>query len=119
MYICFSAMKEWFQHFRKFIGLDGCFLKGPHRGQILCSKGVDANNGLYPLGCALVEGESIGFLYWFSKLLFTDMGIDGDGEGWTIMSDKMKGILDVVKDLKPKAEHMICVRHMELTWRER
>lgn len=34
------------------------------------------------------------------------------GAAYVFMSDKQKGLLGVVKDLLPKAEHRHCVRHM-------
>ncbi|XP_059303689.1 uncharacterized protein LOC132055743 [Lycium ferocissimum] len=34
-YICFGALKQSFMHVRKCIGIDGCFLKGISRGQLL------------------------------------------------------------------------------------
>ncbi|XP_071688226.1 uncharacterized protein [Rutidosis leptorrhynchoides] len=41
---------------RKVIGLDGCFLKGIAIGQLLSALGKDANNQVYPLAWAVVDG---------------------------------------------------------------
>ena len=47
MYCCLGPLKEGFKKgCRPFIGLDGCFLKGPFPGQLLCAVGIDANNGM-------------------------------------------------------------------------
>ncbi|KAG5581321.1 hypothetical protein H5410_051948, partial [Solanum commersonii] len=50
MYICFKAMKLGFKSgLRPLIGLDGTFLKGKTKGQVLCAVGQDSNNSSYPL----------------------------------------------------------------------
>jgi len=43
-YICFDPLKKAFQNCRKCIGLDGCFLKGVCRGQLLVVVAKDGNN---------------------------------------------------------------------------
>ena len=50
IYFCFAALKEGFKvGCRKMIGLDGCFLKGLVKGEILTAVGRDANNQMYPI----------------------------------------------------------------------
>lgn len=45
LYICFNALKQGFLNgCRKIIGLDGCFLKGYVKGELLTAIGRDANN---------------------------------------------------------------------------
>jgi hypothetical protein len=39
------------------IGVDGCFLKGPFKGQLLSAVGRDGNNNMYPIAFAIVEAE--------------------------------------------------------------
>ncbi|TQD99513.1 hypothetical protein C1H46_014849 [Malus baccata] len=59
MYICFHACKIGFnQGCRPVIGLDGCFVKGQHPGQILAAVGIDGNNGMFPIAYAVVEIEN-------------------------------------------------------------
>ena len=48
-YICFDPLKKAFQNYRKFIGLDGCFLKGVCRGQLSVAVARDGNNKMLPL----------------------------------------------------------------------
>lgn len=53
MYVCLVGLKKGFlEGCRKVIGLGGCFLKG------LFAVGVDANNGMWPVAYAVVEGEN-------------------------------------------------------------
>ncbi|XP_060178275.1 uncharacterized protein LOC132608233 [Lycium barbarum] len=57
-YICFDAMKKsYLAGCRKCIGLDGCFLKGISKGQLLVAVCKDGNNQMMPLAWAVVEVE--------------------------------------------------------------
>ncbi|KAL8545875.1 hypothetical protein ACS0TY_005841 [Phlomoides rotata] len=59
MYVCFQAMKIGFRSgCRPFIGIDGCWLKGPHGGILLSAVGVDPGNSIYPIAYAVVSAEN-------------------------------------------------------------
>nr|XP_016487881.1 PREDICTED: uncharacterized protein LOC107807940 [Nicotiana tabacum] len=59
MYICFQALKMGFKRgLRLFIGLDGTFLKGKAKGQLLVAVGQDSQNHFYPLAWAVVDKET-------------------------------------------------------------
>ena len=47
------------------ICIDGIFLTGRYKGQILTAIGVDCNNQIVPLAFAFVENENIDSWYWF------------------------------------------------------
>nr|KAJ0200676.1 hypothetical protein LSAT_V11C600320910 [Lactuca sativa] len=48
-YVCFNALKKgWKERCRNIIGLDGWFLKGICKGELLYAVGSDANNGICP-----------------------------------------------------------------------
>jgi hypothetical protein len=56
LYLSLATMKRGFlAGCRPIIGLDGYFLKGPHKGQLLATISRDANNQMYPLAFAVVE----------------------------------------------------------------
>jgi hypothetical protein len=58
LYLSLAAMKRGFlAGCRPIIGLDACFLKGPHKGQLLATISRDANNQMYSLAFAVVEAE--------------------------------------------------------------
>ncbi|KAM3397880.1 hypothetical protein P3S68_001394 [Capsicum galapagoense] len=57
-YICFDALKKAWVQCMKCIGLDGCFLKGICKGQLLVVVAKDGNNQMVPLSCAVVEKEN-------------------------------------------------------------
>nr|XP_016514280.1 PREDICTED: uncharacterized protein LOC107831069 [Nicotiana tabacum] len=56
MYICFNALKmDWKDGLRLFIGLDGTFLMGRYKGQLLVAIGQDNMNHFYPLAWVVVD----------------------------------------------------------------
>ncbi|KAK8613007.1 hypothetical protein V6N13_104330 [Hibiscus sabdariffa] len=69
LYVCFSALKEGFKKYcRPVISLDGCFLKGPFKGEILSIVGRDSNNQIFPIAWAMVEGLLEEVSLWLSNV---------------------------------------------------
>lgn len=92
-YVCFKAIKDgWARGCRRVIGLDGCFLKGQCKGELLTAIGRDGNNQVYPLAWAVVNVENKRNWHWFLQLLVDDLVL-GDGDGLTIISDQHKVII--------------------------
>ncbi|KAL0288837.1 UNVERIFIED_CONTAM: hypothetical protein Scaly_2718600 [Sesamum calycinum] len=109
MYVCFGGLKEGFlDGCRPFIGLDGCFLKGMHKGQLLSAIGRDGNDNIYPIAMAYVEIEKYDSWEWFLNLLLRDIG-SHDERGWAFISDRQKGLIEAVTQLAPRAEHRFCL----------
>ncbi|KAF5806692.1 putative MULE transposase domain-containing protein [Helianthus annuus] len=112
IYICLATLKEGFKALgRELLGLDGAFMKGPFPGQMLTAVGVDNNNGIYPVAYAIVESENLSSWTWFLELLASDLDL-GINSNFTFISDRQKGILQVVTRLFPCAEHIYCLRHI-------
>ncbi|KAL0303113.1 UNVERIFIED_CONTAM: hypothetical protein Sradi_6179400 [Sesamum radiatum] len=112
MYCCFGGLKKGFlDRCRPFIGLDGCFLKGLHKGQLLSAIGRDDNDNIYPIAMAYVEIEKFDSWEWFLNLLLRDIGLHNE-RGWAFISDRQKGLIEVVTQLAPQAKHRFCLRHM-------
>jgi len=88
-YICFDALRKAWIHCRKCIGLDGCFLKGVCKGQLLVVVARDGNNQMLPLAWAVVEKENKHTWTMFVKCIRDDLGL-GDGEGLTLITDMQK-----------------------------
>ncbi|XP_031101839.1 uncharacterized protein LOC116005739 [Ipomoea triloba] len=119
IYVCFHAMKMGFlAGCRKFIGLDGCFLKGKLKGEILTAVGKDGNNQMYPIAWAVVEIENNSSWRWFLELLKADLDITNSSE-WTLMSDQQKGLSNVIQDLFSGVQHRNCARHVHANWSKR
>ncbi|XP_052190007.1 uncharacterized protein LOC127799830 [Diospyros lotus] len=78
---------------------------------MLSAVGVDANDCIYPIAYAIVEKENTIGWRWFVKHLGEDLKITNCNE-WTFMTDRQKGLHNVLDELYPYAEHRFCVRHM-------
>jgi len=93
-YVCFDACKRGFlSGCRRIIGLDGCFLKGLCKGELLAAIGIDANNQMFPLAWAVVKVENKDNWSWFLKNLMADLEIT-NGAGWAFMSDQQKVLFE-------------------------
>ena len=83
-------MKDgWKEGCRKVIGVDGCFLKGTIKGELLTAMGRDANNQMYPIAWAVVNVENKDNWLWFLVSLGDDLNLNR-GAGLTILSDGHK-----------------------------
>nr|KAJ0218899.1 hypothetical protein LSAT_V11C300111730 [Lactuca sativa] len=104
-YICFKSLSVcWKIGCRKVIGLDGCFLKGQVKGELLITIGRDANNQVFPIDWAVVDVEKKDNWTWFLELLKDDLDL-GTGVDLVVISDQHKVIL-------PHVEHRKCARHI-------
>ncbi|XP_019158450.1 PREDICTED: uncharacterized protein LOC109155176 [Ipomoea nil] len=89
------------------------FLRIGSGGMLLTAVGVDANDSLFPLAYAIVEGEKRESWSWFLKFLAEDLGITKDTEqDYTFISDKQKGLMPAFEEIIPGVEHRFCVRHL-------
>ncbi|XP_039155563.1 uncharacterized protein LOC120287001 [Eucalyptus grandis] len=119
IYVCFDAVRNGFlKGCRPLIGLDGCFLKGMLKGELLTAVGRDANNQMYPIAWAIVEVENKDSWGWFVEALKYDLGTN-DGVGYTVISDQQKGLVQVLEEEMSLAEHRRCARHIYANWRKK
>ncbi|XP_019264849.1 PREDICTED: uncharacterized protein LOC109242450 [Nicotiana attenuata] len=119
MYICFQAMKSGFKSgLRPFIGLDGTFLKGKAKGQLLVAVGQDSANHFYPLAWAIVDKETKLTWKWFLGYLQTSLDLKM-GEGITFISYMQKGLIDSIQTVLLESHFRFCVRHIEANWCKR
>ncbi|CAN1806293.1 hypothetical protein LINPERHAP1_LOCUS24634, partial [Linum perenne] len=66
---------------------------------------------MYPIAYGVVEKECTDSREWFLAHLGMDLNID-NSTTWKFMSDRQKGLMNVIQDMYPNAEHRCCVRHM-------
>ncbi|KAL4592185.1 hypothetical protein LXL04_005172 [Taraxacum kok-saghyz] len=111
------VQKGWKSGCRRAIGLDGCFLKGQCKGELLTTIGRDANNQIYPIAWAVVEVENKMNWKWFLQLVDRDLQLHG-GSGLCVISDQHKGLLEAVKEVLPNVEHRQCARHIYANFRK-
>ncbi|XP_012844341.1 PREDICTED: uncharacterized protein LOC105964362 [Erythranthe guttata] len=103
---------------RPLIGLDGCFLKAPHGGQLLCAVGRDGNDNLFPISLAVVPVENRESWTWFLGELLEEIG-SVEERKWTFISDRQKGLLEAIKDVAPGCDHRFCVRHIYQNFKQK
>lgn len=90
MYIRLKACKRGFMSgCRPMICVDGCHLKGPFGGQLLCAVAKDENDDMFLIVIAVVEIENRSSWTWFIELLLQDIGYD-DPRLLSWMSDRQK-----------------------------
>ena len=82
--------------------VDGTFLTGQYRGQILTAIGVDGNNQIIPLAMAFVEGDN--FLSWVWFFRQVKIAIVKDRPNVCVIHDRHAGILKAVKTLRNLAD---------------
>ncbi|XP_049381397.1 uncharacterized protein LOC125845958 [Solanum stenotomum] len=113
MYIFFNALKlGWKEGLRPFIRLDGTFLKGQCKRQLLVAMTQDSQNCFYPLAWAVVDKETTRTWIWFLQLLNNSLNLK-DGQTITFMSDMQKGLINAVKNVLHLSHHRYCVGHIE------
>ncbi|XP_050218110.1 uncharacterized protein LOC126668921 [Mercurialis annua] len=116
MFVCFDACRRgWINGCGPIIGMDGCFLKGPCKGQLLVAVGKDGNNHMFPVAWAIVDVEDKPNWRWFLDRLSQMLDLKG-GIGLTIISDMQKGLIPAIEEALPQAEHRWCARHIYANW---
>ncbi|XP_042520010.1 uncharacterized protein LOC122093683 [Macadamia integrifolia] len=120
-FICYEACEVGFVNgCRPFIGLDGCHLKGKYEGILLSAVSIDENNGLFPLAFVVVESECKDSWWWFLNNLYIAFHSSLDGIGClTFISDKQKGLTEVVREVFPDSNTRHCSRHMKANFRSK
>ncbi|XP_022892018.1 uncharacterized protein LOC111406886 [Olea europaea var. sylvestris] len=112
MYVYLGACKKGFKvGCRPVIGLDGCFLKTTHGGQLLAAVGIDGENCMFPIASAVVDAENRANWTWFIELLVVDIEMY-NSRAWTFISDKQKGLVEVLNQCCEGTEHSCCPRHL-------
>ena len=88
IFVYFEALKKgWRAGCRPIIGLNGCFLKGIVKGQVLVAIGKDGNNLIFPITWVVTEKENKNNWTWFMQWLVKDLRIEDNGKSLTIISD--------------------------------
>ncbi|CAI0432064.1 unnamed protein product, partial [Linum tenue] len=64
---------------------------------LLSAVGKNGNNHMYPIAWVFVESENGSSWTWFIQTLQEKMHLL-DGNGWTIVSDQQKGLVDAIHE---------------------
>lgn len=91
-YTCSEAQKTgWKSACRRVIHLDGTFLKGRMKGQLLSAVGRDPNDQIFIIAWAIVSVENKVNWEWFMTLLQENLDLEL-GNGLALSSDQQKGL---------------------------
>ena len=91
MFICFDALKKgWKEGCMPIIGLDGSFLEGHGKGEVLVAVGKDASNQIFPIVWAVSDKENKVNWKSFLQWLVRELHIKDQSKALTIMSDMQK-----------------------------
>ncbi|CAJ2628837.1 unnamed protein product [Trifolium pratense] len=116
IYVCLEACKAAFAFTcRPLIGLDACFLKGEHGGQLMAAVGQDGNNQMFPIAYAVVEAETKESWQWFLNLLLEDLN-NVQPSQYAFISDQQKGLVPAIQNLGNHVEQRLCVKHLRDNW---
>ncbi|XP_056695147.1 uncharacterized protein [Spinacia oleracea] len=110
----FGPSIQGFQHCRPIITIDGTHLYGKYKGTILIAMSVDANNQIFPLAFAIVEGENGDSWPWFMACIRRFVT---QRTGLCVLSDRHLGIMKAMTQdnsgwTEPYAYHRFCIRHL-------
>ena len=90
VFICPHESQVSFHHMRKFMAVDGTFLKTQFGQILLLAVGIDANGKNLILAWAIVESENTDSWTWFLSHLKSAIP---ESTGMTLISDRDKGLL--------------------------
>ena len=120
LFFSFGVCIQAFTHCRPVICVDGTFLTGKYKGQILTVIGQDGQNQVVPLAFAFVESENIESWTWFFRQL--KIAVVQNKPNVCILHDMHAGILSAIKKLTnpgpeeqtpwPDLQNRWCMRHL-------
>lgn len=112
MFICPAQSRISFQSCRRFVAVDGIFLKTKFVQTLLLAVTIDANGKTLLLAWSIVESENAAsWGYFLSNLLqaIPEMGT----EEMTLMSDRDKGLVKASEDLPATIARAYCCQHLK------
>ena len=111
-----------FRHCRPILCMDGTFLTGKYKGQILTAIGVDGNNQVVPVAFAFVESENRDSWYWFLERV--KLAVVQGRPNVCVIHDRHAGLLKAIMDMQfgsverdvpcrwPDIQSRWCMRHL-------
>ena len=101
-----------FHHTTQVIGLEDCHVKASYGGVLLVMTLLDGNGNVFIAALGIAESENSSSWEWFLAQVKTAFNIEDD-HGLVFLSDREKGIDGGVRHVFPRANHSLCVYHIE------
>ncbi|XP_028123989.1 uncharacterized protein LOC114321055 [Camellia sinensis] len=102
-FISFKACIDGFNHCRPLLFLDGTFLKGKFKGNLLAASAKDGNQ-------AIVVSENTANWFWLLQHLANVLSND---RTLTFLSDRHTGLIDSIPKIFPSSHHAFCLQHLQ------
>jgi hypothetical protein len=112
IFVAPPTASETFRLCRRFVGVDGTFLKGKFVQTLLLAVGIDANGHNVLLAWAVVESENRSSWEWFFRHLRRVL-VEITTEPSTFVSDRDKGLLEAERVLGPHVVVAWCCHHLK------
>ncbi|XP_028066080.1 uncharacterized protein LOC114269020 [Camellia sinensis] len=113
-FISFKACIDGFHHCCPLLFLDGTFLKGKFKGNLLAASAKDGNQALYtslfPLAITIVDSENTVNWFWFLQHL---ANIVSNDRTLTFLSDRHTGLIYSIPKIFPSAHDAFCLQHLQ------
>ncbi|KAL7189402.1 hypothetical protein ACSBR1_039110 [Camellia fascicularis] len=110
-FISFHACIDGFNHCRALLFLDGMFLNGRFKGNLLAATAKDGNQGLFPVTFAIVDSENACNWEWFLRQLSKVLDCS---RTLTFVSDRNVSLLQSMSIVFPLAHHAYCLLHLQI-----
>ncbi|KAL7204783.1 hypothetical protein ACSBR2_017819 [Camellia fascicularis] len=115
-FISFKACIDGFKHCRPLLFLDGTFLKGRFKGNLLTATTKDGNRGLFPIAFAIIGSENTTNWSWFLQHLWSALDEDMT---LTFISDRHVGLIESMPIIFPTIHHAFCLQHLQRNLRDK
>ena len=110
LFICPQQSRESFQLMRKFMAVDGTFLKARFVQTLLLAVGIDANGNILLLAWGIVESENESSWRYFLEHLKKAIP---ESESMTLISDRDKGLLAADAVMGNGVARAFCCFHLK------
>lgn len=104
-----SSIQSFGSSLRPLIAIDGAPLRGKYPCMLFCAMTYDGDHKLFPLAFAIAKSQDLETWEWFLAAVNQALG---PVQNLTIVFDREKDLVSVIRQRFPNASHCYCVRHI-------